>query len=272
MKNTQSTNVALRSFALAGFCLLFSIVAAAQDAPDAPVYLLREYMKVEPGMEEEYLKVEQLWKKVHQRRKDEGKILNWNLSRRSFYGTDAPYDYMTVTAFKSGKELEEAQQMTWEYITKGMTPEEIALANTTGKTRKMVSSSLSYQLLRSQSTAENRFIKIIQAKAAPGKGADLEKAEAMMKPVFDEAGKMGAISGWRFGRHLYPRSAEGANYYRIESTSTMADMLTHESSGYLEKAFKKVYPTKDFAATMKSVRDLITLLDVELFERVDSTK
>jgi hypothetical protein len=52
----------------------------------------------------------------------------------------------------------------------------------------------------------------------------------------------------------------------------MADMLTHESSGYLEKAFKKVYPTKDFAATMKSIRDLITLLDVELFERVDSTK
>lgn len=272
MKNSKSTYVTLRAFAFAGFCLLFAIVATAQTAPDAPVYLLREYMKVEPGMEEEYLKVEQLWKKVHQRRKDEGKILNWNLSRRSFYGTNADYDYMTVTAFKSGKELEEAQSMTWEYIIKGMTPEEIALANKTAQTRKMVSSSLSYQLLKSQSSAENRFIKIIQAKAAPGKGAELEKAEAMMKPVFDEAGKMGAISGWRFGRHLYPRSAEGANYYRIESTNTMADMLTHESSGYLEKAFKKVYPTKDFAATMKSVRDLITLLDVELLERVDSTK
>lgn len=76
MKNTQSTNVALRLLAIAGFCLLVSIVAAAQDATDAPVYLLREYMKVEPGMEEEYLKIEQLWKKVHQRRKDEGKILN----------------------------------------------------------------------------------------------------------------------------------------------------------------------------------------------------
>jgi hypothetical protein len=272
MKNAQLTNTALRSFAIAGFCLLVSIVAAAQAAPDAPVYLLREYMKVEPGMEEEYLKVEHLWKKVHQRRKDEGKILNWNLSRRSFYGTNADYDYMTVTAFKSGKELEEAQNMTWEYITKGMSPEEIALANSTGKTRKMVSSSLSYQLLRSQSNAENRFIKITQVKAAAGKGVELEKAEAMMKPVFDEAGKMGAISGWRFGEHLYPRSAEGANYYRIESINTMADMLTHESSGYLEKAFKKVYPTKDFAATMKSIRDLITLLDVELFERVDSTK
>ncbi len=272
MKNTQTTNVALRLLAIAGFCLLFSIVASAQNAPDAPVYLLREYMKVEPGMEDEYLKIEQLWKKVHQRRKDEGKILNWNLARRSFYGTNADYDYMTVTAFKSGKELEEAQTMTWEYITKGMTPDEIALANTTGKTRKMVSSSLSYQLLKSQSAAENRFIKITQVKAAPGKGAELEKAEALMKPVFDEAGKMGAISGWRFGRHLYPRSAEGANYYRIESTNSMADMLTHESSGYLEKAFKKVYPAKDFAATMKSVRDLITLLDVELFERVDSTK
>jgi hypothetical protein len=272
MKKSKLINAASRSMAIAGFCLLFSIIASAQAAPDAPVYLLREYMKVEPGMDEEYLKVEQLWKKVHQRRKDEGKILNWNLSRRSFYGTHADYDYMTVTAFKSGKELEEAQNMTWEYITKGMTADEIALANTTGKTRKMVSSSLSYQLLKSQSPAENRFIKITQAKAAPGKGAELEKAEALMKPVFDEAGKMGAISGWRFGRHLYPRSAESANYYRIESAATMDQMLTHESNGYLEKAFKKIYPAKDFAATMKSVRDMITLLDVELLERVDSTK
>jgi hypothetical protein len=55
-----------------------------------PNYLLREYMKVEPGQEEAYLKIEKLWKKVHQRRIAEGKIIAWTLSERMYYGTNAP--------------------------------------------------------------------------------------------------------------------------------------------------------------------------------------
>jgi hypothetical protein len=236
-----------------------------------PNYLLREYMKVEPGQEEAYLKIEKLWKKVHQRRIAEGKIMAWTLSERVYYGSNAPYDYVTTTVYKSGKEMDEANALTWEYIIKGLTPDEVTLINTTNKTRKMVSSQLSYQTERVQSTPNaNVYWKISQVKSLPGKGAELERHEKMMKPVFEEASKMGDISGWRFGENIFPRAKDGSNYYRVIATKNMDDMLKAENGDYIAKAFKKVYPDKDWATMNKTIADLITIQDVELLHRVDS--
>jgi hypothetical protein len=236
-----------------------------------PNYLLREFMKVEPGQEEAYLKIEKLWKKVHQRRIAEGKIMAWTLSERVYYGSNAPYDYVTTTVYKSGKEMDEANALTWEYIIKGLTPDEVMLINTTNKTRKMVSSQLSYQTERVQPDANaNNYWKISQVKSLPGKGAELEKYEKLMKPVFEEACKMGAISGWRFGEYVFPRAKDGANYYRAIVTKNMDDMLKAENGDYIAKAFKKVYPDKDWATMNKTIADLITIQDVELLHRIDS--
>ncbi len=271
MKTRKSLNLAL---ILTLTCLLnglFPVHSLAQTpTAEQPNYLLREFMKVEPGQEEEYLKVEKLWKKVHQRRIAEGKIVAWTLSRRVFFGTDAPYDYVTTTVFKSGKELDEVNKMNWDYITKGMTPDEIALANKTDKTRKMVSSQLVYQLERVQpEEGNNRYWKMTQLKAHEGKGAELEKHEKFMRPVFEEACKSGDISGWRFAKNLFPRAADGGTYYRGIVTKNMDDMLKAESNAYISKAFKKVYPDKDWTTYSKTIGDIITILDIEMMEIVD---
>ena len=260
------------------FLLFFNVVPTTQlsaqtPATDEPVYILREFMKVEPDMGDDYLKVEKVAKKVHQRRVDEGKIIGWDLFRRVFNGTNADYDYMVVTRFKNGKDLEEASKMSWEYITKGMSAADLALANNINKTRRMTSSSLSVMLNNALTTRESHFIKLTQVKAASGKGSELEKMETMMKPVFEEAIKKGDISAWRFGRNLYPMKAGGANYYRVITTTTLDEMLKADNNAvnYIETAFKKVYPNKDWATTNKSFSDIITILDMDLFESVDST-
>jgi hypothetical protein len=49
-------------------------------------------------------------------------------------------------------------------------------------------------------------------------------------------------------------------------------MLKAETSNYLELAFKKAYPTKDYAATMKAIRDIINIKSSELWVVVDATK
>jgi hypothetical protein len=267
----------LLSHAFKALTIAFMSIICANDAfaqtPEQPNYLLREFMKVASGQEEEYIKVEKLWKKVHQRRIAEGKIIAWTISRRAFYGSDALYDYVTTTVYKSGKEMDEAKSMNWEYITKGMTVDEITLINTTEKTRKMVSSQLVYQMERVQlQTTANIFWKITQVKALPGKGAELAKHEKMMKPVFEEACKSGDISGWRFGQNLFPRAAESANFYRVIVTKNMEDMLKAENGEYIAKAFKKVYPDKDWAVVNKTIADLITISDIELLVKVDAAE
>lgn len=272
MRNTKSFFLPIKVLTLiALYCLISVKVKAQTPTATEPVYIQREYMKVAPGMWDDYLKVEQVWKAVHQRRKDEGKILGWTLYR-SIYpsGTNAEYDYMTVTRFKSGKELEEAGKMTWDYITKGMSKEDLAIADNTEKTRNFVATNL-YRMTESV-TPGATFMKLTHLQSASGKGEELEKMEKMMKPVFEAATKMGSIASWTFGEHLYPYNPEAGNYYRVIGTNSLDDMLKAETSNYIEVAFKKVYPTKDYAATVKAIRDMITIKSSELWVVVDATK
>ncbi len=272
MRNTKSFFLPIKALALiALFGLISAQVKAQTPVATDPVYIQREYMKVAPGMWDDYLKVEQVWKAVHQRRKDEGKILGWTLYR-SIYpsGTNAEYDYMTVTRFKSGKELEEAGKMTWDYITKGMSAADLTVADNTGKTRNLVSTSL-YLMTESVTPGAN-FMKITHLQSVPGKGTELEQHEKMMKPVFEAAAKIGSIASWTFGKHLYPYSPEVGNYYRVIGTNSLEDMLKAETSNYIEVAFKKVYPTKDYAATSKAIRETMSIKSSELWVVVDATK
>lgn len=274
MKNYPLGRV-IKALTTAFLCFLCATMSFAQTSATAsePTYLLREFMKVEPGMEADYLKVEAVWKKVHDRRKAEGKISNWNLSRRIFpSGTNQGYDYMTVTSFKSGKELEEATQMTWDYIKKGMSAEDIAIANNTEKTRKIVSRQLDFQLESVQAPAQIRYFKITNMNVSGANSEEIEKMEKAMKPVFEEAINAKNITGWRFGKRIYPRTPNSGSYYRIQNTSSLDDMLKAESSGFVKTIYKKVYPTKDVNAVWKRFAEISTSLDTELWERVDSTK
>ena len=272
MKSTKSFIFALKTLGLmALYFLIATNVKAQTPAATDPVYIQREYMKVMPGMRDDYLKAEQVWKAVHQRRKDEGKILGWTLYR-SIYpsGTNAEYDYMTVTRFKSGKELEEAGKMTWDYITKGMSKEDLAVADNTGKTRNLVATRL-YCMTESVTPGAD-FMKITNLQSFPGKGAELAQHEKMMKPVFEAATKMGSIASWTFGSIMYPYNPEVGNYYRIIGTNSLDDMLKAETSNYIEAAFKKVYPNKDYKATMDAIRGTMSIKSSELWVEVDATK
>lgn len=268
MKNIIPFVQAIKALLFAGVCFLLTTAAFGQTTE--PFYIMREYMKVEPGKYNDYLNVEKVWKAVHQRRKAEGKILDWALFERRFGGTDSPYDFMTVTLYKSGKEMEEG--LTWDYITKGMNEADLAIANNTELTRKLVQTELYKWLAGAEGAVGPKFIKLTHVQAAPGKQAEYQKLEKMMQPVFEEACKQDKIARWSFGAFLYPNRPSTGSFYRVIGTKTLEDMLNTESNGYIEAAFKKVYPTKDFQATMKSFRDIITILDTDIWERVDGTE
>ena len=93
-----------------------------------------------------------------------------------------------------------------------------------------------------------------------------------MKPVFEAAAKMGSIASWTFGSIMYPYNPEVGNYYRIIGTNSLDDMLKAETSNYIETAFKKVYPNKDYKATMDAIRGTMSIKSSELWVEVDATK
>ena len=69
-------------------CLLWAMIlfepvcdpALAQEQPSQNQYIEINYMKVQPGQEPEYLRLEsELWKPIHQARVNSGLILSWKL-------------------------------------------------------------------------------------------------------------------------------------------------------------------------------------------------
>ncbi len=266
----DNIKIRLLLFAIVGTLFLTEAYAQTTNS-DSPVYRYREYMKVEPGMEVDYIKLEKTWKKVHNKRKQEKNILEWELYRRIFpSGTNAEYDYMTVTSFASGEKYRTGNAMTWDYIVQMMDQSDMGIMENTDSIRKIVNRCMDVTLEHTQ--ANGPFLQITRLQVNPGQDEQLQNMEAMMKPVFTEAARMGKIASWRFGKRLYPLTPETGSYYRVISTNSLDDMFTLDSSGYLETAFKKVYPTKSFAATLASFQNMVTILDVELWEGMDKTR
>jgi hypothetical protein len=111
----------------------------------APKYIEVDFMKVDPGKDAEYLKLEQqMWKPIHQERVKEGKLRSWYLFALQFpFGTDEKYDYVTVNTFDQFAQLENPYLGFAEAVRKvhpSMKMDD--LSNTTYKARRLVRSEI----------------------------------------------------------------------------------------------------------------------------------
>jgi ABC-type antimicrobial peptide transport system permease subunit len=87
-----------------------SLVTAGNTQSQQPSLVVDvSFMKVEPGKEADYLKLERdLWKPVHQERIRSGHMKSWSLYQVEYpYGTEGPYDYVTLNTFSSIQDLEQ---------------------------------------------------------------------------------------------------------------------------------------------------------------------
>ena len=85
-----------------------TLVPIASTDTKSAKYFQVDYMKVSPGKDTEYLKVErEMWKPLHQERIKGGRLRSWSLYGLQFpSGTEEKYDYITVNAFDEFGQLE----------------------------------------------------------------------------------------------------------------------------------------------------------------------
>jgi hypothetical protein len=85
-----------------------TLVRTVSSQAQGTKYIQVDYMKVEPGNDEEYQKVElDLWKPIHKERLKSGAIKSWALYGLRFpSGEDEKYNYMTVNVFDKFDKLE----------------------------------------------------------------------------------------------------------------------------------------------------------------------
>jgi hypothetical protein len=221
---------------------VLSVPLAEAQQPAPPKYAMLEFMKIEPGKRDDYLKMErELWMPIHRERLKAGTIKSWSLwSRRFPGGTGYEYDTICITTFDKFTDVETSYPP--EVYTRAhpkMTANERNAR--TVATRNMVRTEFVQLLDHTQMTAANttpKYAYIGYMKHAPGKGyVNLEGR--YWKPIHQERVNRGILRSWALFQVRLPG---GSNKEYSFFTIQLLDDFQHLENQYPAGIWEKVHP------------------------------
>lgn len=261
---------------LAVFVLLFSIMATpalraqTTPAPADQFHIVVRYLKVEPGMGEDFKKAMVAWRDIWQQRQDKGEVRYWRLFKRTFpSGANSEYDYITVTAYNDLANLEMHDSYGIADWTKGLSKENATIVENSNKTRKIVNR----DVLRFNGTTEGgkpgKYLRVSGAEVKPGKFKEYRAALEKSNPIASEAIKSGKIYNRSSWVRVGSNSADVSDLVVVFDHATLKDALAEMN---FDAEHKKVYPADDIEAYWTNMRTLRDIVWSEVWERVDGTK
>lgn len=227
------------------FACLFShqnLYAQNEETP----YVIVEYMKVKSGMWNEYRDCEKAWKLIHQERVKLGHITGWELEQVVYpSGTDSEYDFITITHFKNWKAIGELSnhftEATWAKLNKGLTAEQIKIADNAEDYRDIVKREIWTGGDRVFAPGDKQYAYAVEnfmrIPAGGWKAWDEMETQFVM-PVHKKSVELGTRFGWMIGYLVLPR---GADYPYQASTVDFYDSW-EQMSQEEDKAWEAVYP------------------------------
>jgi hypothetical protein len=252
---------------------LFSTTPLCQAQTPLAPYEEVSFVKVSPGMNENYLAVNKVAKKPNPARKAAKAVSTWQLYKRVYpmHGSMA-FDYATFTAFPCGKEMQARKdQAAPDAPAKDLTAKEISVSIRSLPTMKTADHDLyTFRLGAGGSAKTGDYVLLTRVKAAAGNLEAYEKMLETVKPAVEEAIKTGKLKSW----HVWKcTQADAACDYTISFTfGSMDEALAYASSKVNVAAeFKKVYPAEDYAAFRAKQTSLREVVAQELWELVEVT-
>lgn len=228
------------------------------------LYYVVDYMKVAPGMADEYLKLEAIWKKLHAARIKSGKLDGWMLQRiASPSGKNVEYNYVTVNHYVGNKKLAAHFETTTfsEDLRSALTDEEWKMVEKTGQFRDLVKSEV--WRARGETFAENMEDAKLHVfnffKLQPGfRGRDHGKIEnEIWKPVHAARIAAGKMKGWgMYSKELPYGSQSDYNDATIDFYTNMEQFLMPWGEDFFAKVHPGQNQSEAFAKTTK-IADLI---------------
>lgn len=246
----------------------------AQEASDEPVFLMVDYMKVKPGMQEDYLALEKVWKKIHKLRIDAEASEGWYFYRVvSPSGSNAEYDFVTYNRLVGVKQMAGVYENPFvpAGAEKALTAEEMALVQRTGEIRDIVKSEVwrardwvfAEDFLKAKIEVFNYF------KLKPGKTrADHASVEIdIWKPVHKARIDAGKMKGWGILSLAMPYGTDVP--YQDATIDIYQDMTQFMMPYQMTDFFEKVHKGKDIEALMSKISTIADLTSGEVRMMID---
>jgi predicted component of type VI protein secretion system len=254
--------------------LLVEAMAArprAQAQPAPPAYALLEFMKIAPGKEAEYRRLErEIWMPIHKERVRTGLIKSWSLWGMRFPGgTAREYDIIAVTTYgKFGDAENSYPAELFKKVHPKMTDEE--RSSRTSSARSMVRTELTALLDSTEPgspTRPSRYAYIGYMKPEYGKVRQyVELERRYWKPIHQERVSRGLLRSWALYGVRFPGGTDREyTHLTIQLLERFEDLDTQYPEGIWEKvhpAIKQDEIDVRTNAARKMVRtDLLTLLE-----------
>lgn len=261
------------------FLILWSVLCAipaiaSAQTPDTTRYIVYNYIKVAPSMEDDYLKLEKAFKKIHLARKKEGKLHGWGISRvLSPTGANCEYNYVARNTYLGNDQLANYFQGTympqnWQAL---LTKEELALVNRTDEIRTIVKEEVWIERNKAVDDDTKRWtIAVVNYFTSPeGKSASdhLKMENEIWKPVHAARVKDGNMSGWVLNQMRFP-FGEDMPYHvmSVDLYDDMKQLLTP----WFDTYFAKAHPGKKVDDLIKQTEAAERLLKGELRIKVEA--
>lgn len=221
------------------------------------------FMKV-TGNEDDYRRVEQEWKKVHQKRLDNEMIYAWYLLRRSFAGTADDYNYATVTVFPTIGAMQNELPNT---IMEGTNP---TVIEKTDSSRDIVKVEVYDTPIVLEITNLPQYLNMEFMKVEEGMDeAYLSIENEVWKPLHAEMKARGVLGTWSVYRQLYPGGYGGEYNYVVINGFADLKKVTFEPAEGWEELMAKISPELDFAEVSNKTFDTRKLVKNELWEIIE---
>ncbi len=256
-----------------------SITVTAHAQTSSSTYLEATYIKVTPGMNENYLNANKIFKKLNDGRKAAKAINFWGLYRRVYpIKGNFDFDYAILEMFPSGKEMQARKEMTaWDEPIKGLTAKEISTSiGVLNNVRTVVGRDIfdpRFGVGDATVLAVGDYVLRSKIKVSDANLDAYEKTLEMVKPVMEEAIKSGKIKSWNVLRRAVATNIDGDYDFLVVFYFKNLDEALAYSSGIVTVAdeFKKVFPKDDYAAFRSKQMALREIIGQELWELVEKT-
>jgi hypothetical protein len=259
----------LRRFYLCALVMFISTFdLSAQGIPS--LFVVVDYMKVQPEQHAAYLEVEQeLWKPMHQERIRQGIIVGWYLYAVEFSGGADEYNYVVITLYDNSEQLENP----WSSeipgnVHPGRKLEEIM--QRTYDARSHVKSELFYSIATAPEIPLETpapYMQINYMKVSPPVQSEYEQLEsAIWLPIHNESIRSGRTTGWGLWKSLFPRGA-GRPYQYITLNAFSEYSYIFELDFAIP--FSNIHPDKNFNDTRDRTWEVRTIMRTELWDLID---
>jgi hypothetical protein len=151
------------------------------------------YMKVKPGNADAFLANERLWKKLHQQRVNDGKMIAWEVYYVHGQGTESAYNYVTVDVFENMQAA--FADITTEELKRAFGDKYADVLSKTSSNRDLVYSDTFNREIAIDGKSPDKFVRI-SFMSIKDNDKYYKIEEKAFKPLHQAAIDMGNLNGW----------------------------------------------------------------------------